>query len=323
MATNRATISVVALALLAVVGLGLTAATIDSTYSSDLPGAGDGPGGPDQDGGAGPSGEVDRDESTQVNSENRGEQSPIKLPKICIEPLTTTPGILALIASLALAVGAAYWRTGFIGASFVGYLFGLPMVAGYGLVTQCPAPPGSSGETGSPLGQLLAAAPLGGSLTSTPIPPSVLIGIFGLTVVAAVAALVSASGTEDLEPPSEIEEEETDLEEFAAAAGEAADRIESTDANVDNAVYRAWQEMTRLLDIPNPESNTAGMFSDAAVEAGMGEEDIDQLTRLFEEVRYGDMDPEPREELALETLRRIEARYSSSEGTDANGGGDE
>ena len=48
-----------------------------------------------------------------------------------------------------------------------------------------------------------------------------------------------------------------------------------------------------------------------AVEAGMAREDVDRLTSLFEEVRYGGESPtEEREEQALEALRRIEDEYA-------------
>jgi len=309
MAVNRDTVGVVVIAFLAVVGLGITAATVDSTYSSDLPGAGDGTGpgdgefGQDDDFGGGQNGE-------QVDPDDRGTQSPLQLPEICIDVLTQAPVILGIIIGILTVVGLAYYRFGFIGASFVAYLVGLPATIGYGLVTQC-GTTGGSGDGGSPIADFIANSPFGGSLATTPVPPAVLIGIFAVAAVGAVVALISATGSEDIEAPVEEEEDEPDLGEFAAAAGAAADRIESTDADVDNEVYRAWQEMTGLLDLPNPESSTAGQFAAAAVEAGMDEDDVDQLTRLFEEVRYGDMDPEPREDLAVETLRNIEERYGT------------
>jgi hypothetical protein len=76
--------------------------------------------------------------------------------------------------------------------------------------------------------------------------------------------------------------------------------------------------MTQLLDIPDPSTSTAGDFAYSAVEAGMSSEDVDQLTTVFEEVRYGGMDPEPREDLALETLRDIEDTYGGASDVDAD-----
>jgi len=325
MAMNRDTIGVAVIAVLAVAGLGLTAATVDSTYSSELPGAGDGdnPGPEDGIGGGEPG---NGDDNQQAPPEDRGNQQPLEIPKICIEFLTQPLAIVGVVAGVLLLVGLSYRQFGFIGASFVAYLVGVPATLGYGLVTQCGVSAGGGG--GSPIPNLIDS-PLGGSLTSTPVPPAVLIGIFAVAAVGAIVALVSATGSEDIEAPVDEEEEDPDLGEFAAAAGAAADRIESTDADVDNAVYRAWQEMTDLLDLPNPDASTAGEFAEAAVDAGMGEEDVAQLTRLFEEVRYGDMDPGPREDLALETLRGIEERYGvdpdetgPAAGTDETGSDD-
>lgn len=100
---------------------------------------------------------------------------------------------------------------------------------------------------------------------------------------------------------------------MARAAGRAADRIEEGD-DVDNEVYRAWREMTSLLDLARPETNTAGEFESAAVEAGMDPADVRELTALFETARYGGYEPEPTDERrAVELLRRIEDRYSEGE----------
>jgi len=83
-------------------------------------------------------------------------------------------------------------------------------------------------------------------------------------------------------------------------------------------VYRAWAEMTAELEVDRPESSTPGEFATVAVDAGMAPEDVDRLTELFEEVRYGGHAPtDDREQAAVETLRRIESRYSD-EGSGAS-----
>jgi len=46
----------------------------------------------------------------------------------------------------------------------------------------------------------------------------------------------------------------------------------------------------------------------------MDREDVDHLTGLFAEVRYGGADPtSDRERAAVETLRRVEATYATEE----------
>lgn len=305
-----------AIAFLAVIGLGLTAATISTTYSADLaPGAGQGGTG-GQDPGNGGGGQADSPNNSDQQDFEGGSSNSLQIPRICIPLLTQTPVILAMVLGFIAAVGLSYRQFGFVGASFSVYLLGIPMTLLYGVVTQCP---GAGGSSGSVVMDIVRDAPIGGGLESSPVPPVVLAAVFLIALVGAVAALVSATGDETVEPPEDEEEEEPELSEFADAAGAAADRIEAAQASVDNAVYRAWREMTDLLDIDDPETSTAGEFADAAVEAGMAREDVDQLTTLFEEVRYGGMDPEPREELALETLRNIEETYG---GADADTDGD-
>lgn len=103
------------------------------------------------------------------------------------------------------------------------------------------------------------------------------------------------------------------------AAGEAADRIESAPdaAAYENEVYRAWREMTRLLDVPRPAASTPGEFCRAALEAGLDPEASRTLTRAFEDVRYGTADPTTdRERRVVEALRRIEATHGDGGGSD-------
>ncbi|WP_440771623.1 DUF4129 domain-containing protein [Natronorubrum sp. DTA28] len=104
------------------------------------------------------------------------------------------------------------------------------------------------------------------------------------------------------------------------AAGAAADRLEETD-EFDNAVYRAWKEMTEPLEVARPDSSTPREFARAATDVGMDRTDVDELTRLFEDVRYGDAPTTPeREARAIEVLRRIEAEYADASDADSSDG---
>lgn len=99
-------------------------------------------------------------------------------------------------------------------------------------------------------------------------------------------------------------------EQLRTAAGAAADELEA-DVSLENAVYRAWAEMTDALDIDRPETSTPTEFADAALEAGLHPDDVSELTALFEEVRYGTAEPTAeREDRARDALRRIEQTYA-------------
>ncbi|SFC50288.1 Multisubunit Na+/H+ antiporter, MnhC subunit [Halobiforma haloterrestris] len=94
------------------------------------------------------------------------------------------------------------------------------------------------------------------------------------------------------------------------AAGRAADRIEST-TDVDNEIYRAWREMTSPLEVDRPDASTPREFAAAAVDAGLERNHVEELTKLFEDVRYGSAEATPeREQRAKSVLRRIEAAYA-------------
>lgn len=306
--------------LLAVIGISLTAATMSATYSPDLHGAGEGT---DVEGNLRQGDEMNgTGDNRRAGEMDGGTRSGVEIPQICIRILTQPFFIFALVLTIVAAVGIVYERVGFIGAMFTGYLLGLPSIVTYGILTRC-GPPGGTGASRSMASELLRTMASGGGLTGFSIPPVVLGAVFVIASVVAIGALVSASGSEQIEQPEEeAVDEGLDLEQFAAAAGDAADRIESTNVAVDNAVYRAWSEMTELLDSSNPESSTPGDFAAAAMDAGMADDDVKKLTTLFEEVRYGDMDPGPREDLAIETLRDIQDTYTSVESTPDGTGGD-
>lgn len=137
--------------------------------------------------------------------------------------------------------------------------------------------------------------------------------LVGVVLIVAVVALYGATG--DATGGEETVRQAADgdgngVEGVGRAAGRAADRIEAQ-AGVDNEVFRAWREMATLLSADRPETSTPGEFAATATAAGMDREDVDELTRLFEEVRYGDAPPtEERERRALDILRRIEETYA-------------
>lgn len=183
-------------------------------------------------------------------------------------------------------------------------------------MNETPQPPeepppenGSGGEPGS------------GDGTGDSFPVGTLLMLLGAIAAVFVGAL-ALSGREDedatgtaVDPDAEDENEHTAA--VGAAAGRAAERIEeSSGEDVDNEVYRAWRDMTRLLEVPRPETSTPGEFAEAAIETGLAREHVDELTRLFEDVRYGHAEmTDETETRAVRTLRLIEAEYTGDEST--------
>jgi len=146
--------------------------------------------------------------------------------------------------------------------------------------------------------------------------------LFALVVIAALVAsvgvLLLAGGDDEATPGSgaaaenDPDEPEPDLATVGRTAGQAADRIESSDA--DNEVYRAWRDMTAVLDVDRPASSTPAEFAAAAVDAGVDEEPVETLTEVFERVRYGGADAtDDREQRAIAALRQIEERHGAGD----------
>jgi hypothetical protein len=328
-AVNRNTALTVVLALLAVVALSVAAATLDTATTSDA--GGNLGSGPNTESGVG------EQESSDGDLGNQGAMvgGALDMSLPCFPFLNDPMVVTSLLVGMALLVGGVYHRTR---SSLVsgGVLFsiGTPLALLHAFLTSCavsreqpeqslvPLPengsslvPAASGATGlNQTGQTLST-------------PSALLGVVLVVAVAgSLLMLFLSTGDADEEipePDPEVDESRPDVAAIGRAAGDAADRIEA-DADLENEVYRAWGEMTRLLDVPRPQSSTAGEFAATAVDAGMAREDVEELTALFEDVRYGGAEATAkREERAIAALRRIESTYADgSGGDDRNSEGD-
>ncbi|AFZ73706.1 DUF4129 domain-containing protein [Natronobacterium gregoryi] len=141
-----------------------------------------------------------------------------------------------------------------------------------------------------------------------------------VTVIVVGGLLISrhdGSETADGEPAADAAEPDERGASAAAvgsAAGRAADRL-SDATDIDNEIYRAWREMTRPLEVDRPESSTPREFAQAAIDVGLERDHVEELTRLFEDVRYGHEEPTPEmERRATTVLREIELVYAESDG---------
>lgn len=89
------------------------------------------------------------------------------------------------------------------------------------------------------------------------------------------------------------------LVELAREAQDALDAIQAG-GSVKNAVIRCYVEMSRVIaenrNIQRGSTMTSHEFEEHLVKAGLPKGPIQQLTRLFEDARYGDRDPGPAEE---------------------------
>lgn len=315
---SRIDLRTVALALLCLTVVSFAAATLDTTRSTN-PNFGMGnPGQGDQSGGQRtptetPSG--DSSEGSSILDLDTEAGSPADL---CVVPLKQPPVQALLLLGLVgiFLAGRRYDDTA-MGLGLA-VLVAYPGFFVYVLLTSCQSAQGDFLETSS-AGQ---PSQEGGGLMGGGAPqatPSLVTNVLLLLVLGllGVVALLVLTGDHDQtatgEGEEEMEEEAADdvsVAAIGAAAGRAADRLER-DGEFENEVYRAWAEMTEPLSVSHPESSTPGEFAAAAVDAGMDREDVEQLTRLFADVRYGGAEATAeREAAAVETLRRIETEYA-------------
>lgn len=313
---DRSALRALALALLAVVALSVVAATIDSTVVTSGGSIGFGGG---ETGGA-VAGDTD-ETGVRPTGDSSGNLS---LPTPCL-PWLLSPGILAVVALIFVLLGAyAYRETGSVLPPLAIFTaLGPPVVLLFALLTACRRefsfssraaaaarnvsflPAGGGGSLG------------GGGAAQSVSPPTLLFGLLlAVALVVAVFMLVTGTGDSpeaDDEVAPAVEDEGSNVAAVGRAAGAAARRIEDGDADVENEVFRAWGEMTALLDVPNRRAATPAEFADSAVAAGMDRDDVSALTTLFEEVRYGGFEAtSERERRAVDALRNIEDAYADS-----------
>lgn len=291
---DRRTAEPLLLAILATVALAAVAATLPSATESG--GAGDGA----LPGGRGDGGLISTPEPP--DSIDGGPSVDPRLVSLVV--------LAALLAFLYLLARSRDARREFAG---ILALLGVVVLLSW-LLAHLDLPTG--GFPGS-RGPLLGERAGGSGDPSTSTPPLLSLIVVGVVLLGALAVVLRGGRLST--PGEDDEDQESSAEAIGVgrAARRAADRIETT-AEVENEIYRAWGEMTDLLDVPKPDSSTPGEFAAAGVGAGMAPRHVEELTRLFEDVRYGGDEPtEPMEERAVAVLRRIEAAYDPDGGDEA------
>lgn len=302
----------VALAALCVLALALGAATLNDTTTLR--------------GGGAPGSAADSSErewSFQFGSSNTSAPPGIDIGGtrlLCIEFLTTsTFYALAFIGLLVL--GAVLYRKGGLLLAVTGIgVLATPGFVLWALLTRCSPrePPRTAGDVSSNAsasGGLLGGPSSGVVPTAgTPDLSQTILAFAAIIVVFLALFMIRATAADegDDHTPDADEEEvpPESLAGIAGVAGEAADRIEAAGTGTENEVYRAWREMTRFLDVPNPRTATPAEFREAAQSAGMADRHVSALTDLFRDVRYGGADATTdREQAAVDALRQIERAY--------------
>lgn len=295
----------VLLALLALLALGAAAATLDDTATA---------------GGGGGSGS---DSGTGVGSGDRIDFGGFNVTESGTAP--RLPDVVGRILAVVLVLIAAFGLYAFYEEHGIrGFVTATAIVAGFMLLLYLLLRGlgggmdlgGQSGLLGGRRPTLPGGAPAGPESSTVPVadPPTTLLVLFGLVLLGAAAMVFRLTGDDVAAfDPEEDGAPEPDVAAVGRAAGRAADRIEG-DVDVENAVFRAWREMTGGLDVANPDSSTPAEFAAAAVDAGMDREDVAELTGLFEAVRYGGLDADAdRERRAVAALRNIERTYADAE----------
>ncbi len=298
---DRRTLTVLAVVALGVVALGLSAATLTT---------------PEEE----PGGSGQSSESRDPPPETRPDAEGSNLPATgLLGTLLLVVGGLALLASLVyMAVYDRRRLAEFLGILVVILVIGLlAQSLGFQPADSSVTGGGSPGEGNSPgeggESEPGTGAGSGRADDSTAVAvPALLLGVVFLVLLVVSYLLVdrTVAGSEPAETPETEPQEPTALGEIA---GRAADRIEAggdQTTAADNEVYRAWQEMTARLDVEQGETTTPREFETRATDAGMAADDVRELRRLFEEVRYGGESPtDDRERRAVTVLRQVESRY--------------
>lgn len=85
------------------------------------------------------------------------------------------------------------------------------------------------------------------------------------------------------------------------------------DTDSKNDIYRSWRGMVERAGVEDVRTKTPSEIAEKAKEAGLDPEAVDELTDVFEEVRYRDAEPTAEQE---ERARRAFERIERSDGTE-------
>jgi hypothetical protein len=100
------------------------------------------------------------------------------------------------------------------------------------------------------------------------------------------------------------------FDEIAEKARSALEDIESADFKFEDVIIRCYAEMSYVLQTQNgikrPRAMTTFEFEQELIKTGIPARPVQQLTRLFEQVRYGHQDSgEKEKQMAVESLGEI------------------
>lgn len=284
--------------VVAVFALGVSAATLNSTVQTGADGSGGGGGGIQD-----LSGVPDFD----LDDPRGGDE----LPPIVARLLAA---LLVLLALGCLVYGLLYRKRA---AVFLGLLVGAAVILWLlaQLLSLLTAPDGTIGGLFGGLSGLAGGDGSGSGELRSVRNLVLIVAVVGFAGLAAYLFTGSdrRSSVADDDKPDDEAAVDDDVSDVGRIAGRVADQIENRDDDepLDNQVYEAYSEMTDRLDVPTEQSTTPREFAEAAAERGMADDDVADLTALFEAVRYGGYTATAdREAEAVETLRRIERRYT-------------
>lgn len=199
--------------------------------------------------------------------------------------LTTIAGLVALVIVLAVVTGIGFRRLSEVFSD----LFG-----------SSGNPGGLGGEGGVGIG----GAESGGAID---LPLTALLALFGAAFLGAVllAYLSRGDSADGSSAPDAPAGAALDPGSPASTATSPSVAASSHDVPADNDVYRAWLALVDAADA-DPSRDSPETVARRAVEAGVDERVVRDVTSLFEEVRYGGAPVTPeRERRAASAVERI------------------
>ena len=307
---KRQSLQTVAIVLVCVLALALAAGSLQTAVSGGGVGIGE------DDDGIPETGEAPEQGTVYETGERPDSDLRLGLDS-CVEPLMDSETHFAFVLLLTAVSGVLFYanRGQWAMVAFVFGFMGWFIATGF-LISGCEMiveptqfePPEFYGNATNETDGGAGSVGPGGLDPRTVVPTALVVLLAALMALVGAVAVVRGDDDEIEVVEESDEEPEPDREAVRAAAGRAAAELDA-DADLENAVYRAWVEMTAPLGVRDPETTTPGQFERAAVDAGLDPEDVRTVTALFEAVRYGD-EPvtEERERQAVEALERIDRR---------------
>lgn len=237
---------------------------------------------------------------------------------LCVE-VTLHPLVTIAVFGGLLAVGLLLWiKTGLLAATAITALIAVPVLLIMALLTAGCADVTPAEETADSVGDAISS--LGGNEGLSGNGDGFGVDVTLPTIVLVVglllggAALLLAVRTSSLSSEEDDDLDPADPTELGFSSTDERSLVDPLDEELDpdNPVYQAWAEMAQAVAPDSATPMTPSDYAQVAIDDGLDQESVLELTHQFQVVRYGTATvTEQRKNAATDALQQLAEQHDS------------